>query len=148
MYLSLSKSFTEIVNMLERFCHCCRRADPACLDELLKLCVEFIRQDPYKYCDLFMIIEVVFSQLVEQGNSATLANNIAFFCDLCSQCLNGKWQDSDFLPYCLKLLATIYTSSKTELLNQPAFSAISDKLLSIFLEYNSYEARRDILKFW
>ena len=148
MCLGLSKNFQEIVNMLEKFCHCCKRSDPSCLDSLLKLCVEFIRKDPYKYCDLFIIIEAVISLFVDQSNIEMLKNNITFFCDLCSQCLNGKWQDSDFLSYCLKLLATIYSSSKTELLAQPAFAHISEKLLTIFLEYNSYEARRDILKFW
>lgn len=143
-----SSCFSELVNLADNFCRCCCKAKAEGLDHLLKFSLNKIQTDPFKFCDLFVIVEAVIGLMVEQENTGFLKKNVDFLVQLSFACLNGNWQESDFLSHCLKLLSTIYTASKVDLLAQPSFVMISDKLLNIFVEYNSYEARRDIIKFW
>jgi hypothetical protein len=117
--------------------------------ELIKSIFEVLKDDPFKYSELLSVFEKLMSLNKENMFMREyIASNLQSICSLFNKYLEGKWQNSEFLTHFLKLLATIYSSSKTELLAQPAFAHISEKLLTIFLEYNSYEARRDILKFW
>ena len=108
-----------------------------------------LKKNPYKYSELLTVFDKLAS--LNKDNLFMrdyMKMNLAGFCSLFCSYLDGKWQDSEFLGHFLKLLSTIYTASKVDLLAQPSFVMISDKLLNIFVEYNSYEARRDIIKFW
>lgn len=147
-HLKDASHFSGLVNLADKYCRCCCKAKSPSLDALLKFAIGKIQENPFRYSDLFVIVEAVIGCMIEQNNSSFLKENLGFFMGLCSESLNGKWQESEFLSHCLKLLSTIYTASRTELLAQPTFLVISEKLLTIFLEYNSYEARRDIIKFW
>lgn len=108
-----------------------------------------VRKSPYKYAELLTVFEKI-ATLNQNSDYMReyMSNNLTNICQLLRQWLEGKWEDSEFLQYFLKLLSSMLNFARRELMQKPDFEIISAKLVHIYVEYNCHENRRDILKLW
>ena len=139
----------QFVVLFKSIITCCPLSVCNYAEQMMAAVFSGLKKNPYKYSELLTVFEKMVS--LNRGNpfmTNYIHSNLGSFCSSFLGFLEGKWQDSDFILHFAKLFGTILSCTRAELFKQKDFCILSSKLVKIFLEFNSYETRRDIMKLW